>query len=460
MKTRREKDSFGELEVPADAYFGVHTCRSVQNFNAGGERVPLEIIRGMAKLKQACARANFFCGVLDDKKRDAIEKACEAVVAGKVDDQFPIDIFHAGSGTSSNMNTNEVIANLANEILGGSRGDRGLIHPNDDVNKGQSTNNIFPSAIRVAAVELSDKALAGIRHLVRALEVKADEFKDVIKSGRTHLQDAVPVTLGQEFAAWAHALVKDERRIENARHALLEIGEGGNAIGTGVNTKPEFRHYIARELSHITGTQYREARNGIEITQFLTDMAEMSCALRLTAQDIGKICNDLRLLCSGPNTGMAEIVLPAVEPGSSIMPGKINPSIAEATNMAMIQIMGHDHAVQLSAAAGQLELNTHMPVLGLNLVKALRILDAAAIQLADKCISGIKANAETCYRYFETSGGLATILNPKLGYDKVSALVKESLATKRTAKQIVVDKGIMTAEEFEALVKTSTGPNQ
>lgn len=459
MKTRREKDSFGELDVPADALYGVHTVRSVQNFNAGGERVPHEIIHGMAKMKWACARANHLLGLLDDKKAAAIEKACQTVLSGRVDDQFPIDIFHAGSGTSSNMNVNEVIASLANEELGGKRGDRGLVHPNDDVNKGQSTNNIFPSAIRVAAVELSSRALIGLRHLIRTLEVKAEEFKDVIKSGRTHLQDAVPVTLGQEFAAWAHALQKDIRRIEQGRHALLEVGEGGNAIGTGVNTKPEFRHYIARELAHCTGDNYREAQNGIEITQFLTDMAELSCALRLTAQDIGKICNDLRLLCSGPNTGMAEIVLPAVEPGSSIMPGKINPSIAEATNMAMIQIMGHDHAVQLSAAAGQLELNTHMPVLGLNLVKALRILDRACIQLADKCITGIKANVETCYRYFETSGGLATILNPKLGYDRVSALVKESLATKRTARQIVVEKGIMTDEEFEKLVKTSTGPN-
>jgi aspartate ammonia-lyase len=459
MQTRREKDSFGELDVPADAYFGVHTCRSVHNFNAGGEQVPLEIIHGMARLKQACAHANRRCGLLDEKKTGAIDQACQAVLDGKVDDQFPIDVFHAGSGTSSNMNVNEVIANLANEVLGGKRGDRGLVHPNDDVNKGQSTNNIFPSAIRVAAVGLSLRALTGLRHLIAALEAKAVEFKDVIKSGRTHLQDAVPVTLGQEFAAWAHALAKDVKRIENARQALLEVGEGGNAIGTGVNTKPVFRAYIAEEMARLTGEAYRPAGNGIEITQFLTDHAEMSAAVRLTAQDVGKICNDLRLMCSGPNTGMAEIVLPAVEPGSSIMPGKINPSIAEATNMAMIQIMGHDHAVQLAAAAGQLELNTHMPVLGLNLVKALRILDRACIQLADKCIRGIKANVETCYRYFETSGGLATILNPKLGYDKVSALVKESLATKKTAKQIVVEKGIMTAEEFETLVKTSTGPN-
>ncbi len=456
---RMEKDSFGELAVPADAYYGVHTCRSLRNFDAAGEPVPLEIIFGMAKMKLACAKANHQLGLLDDRKTNAIVAACEKVLGGALDNQFPIDCFHAGSGTSSNMNVNEVIANVANEALGGKRGDRGLVHPNDDVNKGQSTNNIFPSAIRVACVDLTRPTVAALKQLIARLSEKAGEFADVIKSGRTHLQDAVPVALGQEFAAYAHALRKAVMRIEQARDKLLEIGEGGNAIGTGVNTKKEFRPLIAKHLAAFTGDAYRPADNGIEITQFLTDKAEMSGALRLAAMDIGKICNDLRLLCSGPNTGFAEIVLPPVEPGSSIMPGKINPSIAEATNMAMIQIFGNDAAVQAACAAGQLELNTHMPVTGLNLVKSHRILARAAVQLAEKCIAGIKANRERCYTYFETSGGLATILNPRLGYDKVSALVKESLATKKTAKEIVVEKGLMTAAEFDELVKGSTGPN-
>lgn len=458
-KTRIEKDSFGELAVPADAYYGVHTCRSLQNFNAAGEPVPLEMIHGMVKMKLACAKANHRLGLLDDRKTKAIVAACERVLQGEFADQFPIDCFHAGSGTSSNMNVNEVLANVANEALGGRRGDRGLVHPNDDVNKGQSTNNIFPSAIRVACVDLSKTTLKALHQLIAALEEKSAEFADVIKSGRTHLQDAVPVTLGQEFAAWAHALKKAVKRIERARDQVLEVGEGGNAIGTGVNTRKEFRPLIAHYLAEFTGDDYRPAENGIEITQFLTDKAEMSGALRLAAMDIGKICNDLRLMCSGPNTGFAEIVLPPVEPGSSIMPGKINPSIAEATNMAVMQIIGNDAAVQAACAAGQLELNTHMPVTGLNLVKSHRILARAAVLLAEKCIAGIKANRERCYTYFETSGGLATILNPKLGYDKVSALVKESLATKKTARQIVVEKGLMTGEEFDALVKGSTGPN-
>lgn len=458
-KTRIEKDSFGELPVPADAYYGVHTCRSLQNFNAAGEPVPLELIHGMVKMKLACARANHQLGLLDDQKTNAIVAACERVLKGEFADQFPIDCFHAGSGTSSNMNVNEVLANIANEAMGGRRGDRGLVHPNDDVNKGQSTNNIFPSGIRVACVDLAKPTTRALQQLVGRLEEKAKEFADVIKSGRTHLQDAVPMTLGQEFAAWAHALKKAVKRIEQARDKVLEVGEGGNAIGTGVNTKKEFRPLIAKHLAQFTGDAYRPAENGIEITQFLTDKAEMSGALRLAALDIGKICNDLRLLCSGPNTGFAEVVLPPVEPGSSIMPGKINPSICEATNMACIQVIGNDAAVQAACGAGQLELNTHMPVTGLNLVKSHRILARAAVLLAEKCIAGIKANRERCYTYFETSGGLATILNPKMGYDKVSALVKEALATKKTARQLVLEKGIMTGEEFDQLVKGSTGPN-
>ncbi len=459
MKTRTEKDSLGPLEVPADAYYGVHTTRSIHNFNAAGELLPLELVYGMVKLKWACAKANARLGLLDERKTSAIEAACRRILAGEFNSAFPVDVFQAGSGTSSNMNVNEVIANVANESLGGKRGDRHLVHPNDDVNKGQSTNNIFPSGIRVACVEHSAQLLGALKKLIGELGEKAGEFAEVIKSGRTHLQDAVPVTLGQEFAAWAHALAKDLTRVEEARNMLLEIGEGGNAIGTGVNTKAEFRTFIAEELSAITGDGYRAAQNGIEITQFLTDMAQMSHTLRLVAADIGKVCNDLRLMASGPNTGFAEIVLPAVEPGSSIMPGKINPSICEAANMACMQVMGHDHAVQMGAQAGQLELNTHMPLVGFNLVKAFRILERTCVMLSDKCVAGIQANKDTCYRYFENSGGLGTILNPRLGYDKVAELVKESLKTKKTVRQLVVDKKIMSDEEFEKLVHGSTGPN-
>lgn len=456
---RKEKDSLGELDVPDDVFYGIHTCRSLQNFNGAGEAVPIEIIYGMVRLKCACARANTTMGLLDDQKRATIETVCEKILSGDYDDQFPVDLFQAGSGTSSNMNVNEVIANLAAVELGGKPYDRHLVHPNDDVNKGQSTNNIFPSGIRVAAVTLIDPLNQAVQALVDALQEKAEEFKEVIRSGRTHLQDAVPEMMGQAFAAWAHALVKDLRRLDAVHDRLLEIGAGGNAIGTGVNTPPGFREQIARDLSAITGKPYRAAENSIEITQYLTDFADVSGVLRMIAMDIGKLCNDLRLLASGPNTGLAELILPAVEPGSSIMPGKINPSICEAANMACLQVMGNDQAVQLAASAGQLELNTHMPVTGYNLVRSFGLLTRTATMLETKCISGIQVNRERCTRFFETSGGLGTVLNPKLGYDKVAELVKESLRTKKTAKELVLEKGILTEEEFDELVRRSTAPN-
>lgn len=456
---RMEKDSLGELEVPDGVYYGVHTCRSLNNFNGAGEPLPIEIVYGMVRLKWACAKANVELDLLDGKKAEAIEAACKKILDGGFEDQFPVDVFQAGSGTSSNMNVNEVIANLAAETLGGKPGDRHLIHPNDDVNKGQSTNNIFPSGIRVAAVTLSTPLYEGLQQLIAALEAKADEFADVIRSGRTHLQDAVPEMMGQVFGAWAHALKKDLERMEASRERLLEIGAGGNAIGTGVNTKKAYRPAIAKALGAITGDHYRAAANGVEITQFLTDMADMSSVLRMIAMDIGKLCNDLRLLSSGPNTGLAELILPPVEPGSSIMPGKINPSICEAANMACIQVMGNDQAVQLAAAAGQLELNTHMPVTGYNLVRSFGILARTAEMLAGKCIAGIKVDRERCLNFFESSGGLGTVLNPKLGYDKVAELVKESLRTKKNAKELVIEKGIMSESEFEKLVARSTGPN-
>jgi len=455
---RTEKDSLGELQVPDDAYYGVHSCRSRENFNVAGELLPLEIIHGITKLKWACALANQKLGLLEPRKAEAIVRACETVLAGKVDDHFIVDVFQAGSGTSSNMNVNEVLANLGNEYLGGKRGERSLVHPNDDVNKGQSTNNVFPSGIRVATSELSQKLLNGLTALTQHLAAKDKEFAGVIKSGRTHLQDAVPVTLGQEFGAYARAIQKDAERIRASRERIFELGIGGNAIGTGINTKKEFRAYIVEALREITKEPFKVAQNGIEITQFLTDLGDMSSALRLLALDLNKIANDLRLLASGPNTGLFEIVLPAVEPGSSIMPGKINPSICEAANMACMQVVGNDAAIAMAVGAGQLELNTHMPLVGTNLVKSLRILTRCCAMLGEKCIAGISANQEVCARYFETSGSLATILNPLLGYDQVAQLVKESLKTKKTMRQLVLEKKILPEAELDALLMKSTGP--
>lgn len=456
---RIEKDSLGEMQVPEDVYYGIHTCRSLENFSGADEPLPIEMIYAMVKLKIACARANEKMGQLSAKKGEAIIEACDAILAGLHDDQFPIDIFQAGSGTSSNMNVNEVIANLACEELGGKRGDRALVHPNDDVNKGQSTNNIIPSTIRLAAVEGCGLLLPALRELIQALTAKAAEFDDVLKSARTHMQDAVPIRLGQEFGAWAHALEKNDQRIEGALSMVRELGVGGNAVGTGINTKPEYRQRIVDELNHLTGHNFRVAENGIEITQFLTDMGGLSSALRLLALDLLKIVNDLRLLGSGPNTGIREIRLPAVEPGSSIMPGKINPSICEAANMACMQVVGNDTTIAMACAAGQLELNTHMPLVGANLIKSIGILARTCTLLAEKCVRGIEARKDVCNRNFEISAGLPTILNPKLGYDRVAELVKESLKTGKTLKELVLEKELMPADELEALLAKSTEPN-
>ncbi|MDD3276189.1 MAG: aspartate ammonia-lyase [Kiritimatiellales bacterium] len=456
---RKENDSLGELNVPDDALYGVHTCRSIANFHMAGEPLPIELIYGMVRLKQACAAANAHLGLLPRDKAIAIAAACGEVLSGKFNDQFPIDVFQAGSGTSSNMNVNEVLGNLAAEALGGKRGDRKTVHPNDDVNMGQSTNNVFPSAIRVAAVELSGSLFQTLEKLFQALEKKSEEFSRVWKTGRTHLQDAVPVTLGQEFAAWANALRKAEKRIAFACMDLLELGIGGNAIGTGVNTPIAFRGEIIKALNEATGQEYRVAENGIEITQFLSDMGAFSCSLKMLALDLNKIVNDLRLLASGPNTGLGEINLPAVEPGSSIMPGKINPSICEASNMACLQVVGNDAAVSMGCAAGQLELNTHMPLVGVNIVKSLKILIQVCDALDKKCVSGITANETVCKNYFERSAGLPTILNPVLGYDKVAVLVKESLKTGKTLAELVREKNLMPEAEFAALLARSNGPS-
>lgn len=455
---RIERDSLGEREVPDEAYFGVHSLRSMENFDVAGERLPLEITRGIVQLKQACAVANEELGLLPKEKAGAIVEACGKVLDGGFDDQFVVDICQAGSGTSSNMNTNEVVGNVAAEILGGKRGDRSLIHPNDDVNKGQSTNNVFPSGIKVAAVALVRELTPAAKELTDTLREKATEFDGVIKSGRTHLQDAVPVTLGQEFRAYARALEKDVVRVDGACEGLLELGVGGNAVGTGINTKPEFRPAIIKALNEITGETYRVAEDGLESTQFLTDLGHLAAALKLLALDLLKISNDLRLLASGPNTGLREVVLPPVEPGSSIMPGKINPSICEAANMACLQVVGHEAGVAMACGLGQLELNTHMPLIGTNVVKSLGILKRCCIMLARKCVKGIEARSDVCATNFEISAGLATVLNPKLGYDRVAVLVKESLKTGKTLKELVLEQDIMPEADLEELLRKSTGP--
>ncbi|MBR9699216.1 aspartate ammonia-lyase [Candidatus Woesearchaeota archaeon] len=460
MKYRKEKDSLGELSVPKKAYFGVHSTRSLQNFKISNLRWHPELIKAIVQLKLACCRANIDLGLLDGKKARAIQKASYDILRGKFTDQFPLDIFQAGSGTSTNMNVNEVLGNRASEILGKKKGSK-FVHPNDDVNKGQSTNNVIPSSIRVAALTLLPGLVDELGKLQKAFHSKANEFDPVLKSGRTHLQDAVPMTLGQEFNAYSSALKKHIQRLHDTKKFIRVLGIGGNAVGTGLNTSPRFRGLIIKHLKKEMKLGFQVSKNGIESTQFLTDMASLSSILKNTALDINKIANDLRLLSSGPKTGLNEIILPAVEPGSSIMPGKINPSICEAVNMACYQIIGNDQTISLSCAAGNLDLNTHMPVIGHNLIESMKILRNSAKTFAEKCVQGIKANKEQCQWYVENSMALATALNPYLGYDTAAALVKESLKSQKTIKQLVLEKGLMKKDELDKVLdpKKLTKPN-
>jgi aspartate ammonia-lyase len=444
---RTERDSLGKKQLPPNAIYGIHTARSLENFNGAQQALPRELIYAIVHLKRACAKANYKLKSLDKKKANAILAATKSILQGKHNKEFQIDVFQAGSGTSTHMNVNEVIAHLAK------------LHPNDDVNRGQSTNNIFPSAIRIAAYQETLHLTTALATLQQALAQKAKNFSNIPKSARTHLQDAVPITLGQEFGAYAAAIEKAQLRLQIASESLLELGVGGNAVGTAVNTKKAFRKTIIQELNRELKSKFQPAVNNVEATQFLTDIAEVSAMTKLAASDILKITNDLRLLSSGPNTGFGEINLPAVEPGSSIMPGKINPSICEAAAMACIQIQGLDHAITLANSLSQLELNTHMPLVANNIIHMLQILTRTSNMLAAKCIRGITPNKHTCQSHLEHSAGLATILNPRLGYDKVAELVKESLKTKKNLKQLVLEKNILTYKEFDNLVKTSTKPN-
>lgn len=456
---RIERDAMGEKEVPDEAWYGIHTARALENFKITGETMPREIIYAIVKLKWATAIANRDTGMIPEEKSRAIIDACRRVLAGEFDDQFPVDVIQSGSGTSTNMNVNEVIANIANESLGGKRGARAPIHPHDDVNLGTSTNNVFPSAIKVALNELSLHLHHALRKLVEELRAKQQAYANVLKCGRTHLQDAVPMTVGQEIGAWARAIEKDRHRLESARLKLRELGIGGNAIGTGLNTKREFRTYLIRAISTIDKVAYENAEDGIEITQFLTDLAEYSAALRHIAVDLHKICNDIRLLASGPGTGLNEISLPQLEPGSSIMPGKFNPSACEAVNMVCLQVMGWDTAVAMACSAGQLELNTHMPLIAYDLIKGTKWLTNACLLLVEKCLAGLTVNREVCARHLENSLGIATVLNPRLGYDRVAELVREARERQMTIRQVVLEKGLMTNEEFDQLLQKSTGPN-
>ncbi len=450
---RTERDPLGEKEVPQDAYYGIQTARAIENFPISGLRAHPEFVRATIEVKKAAALANLAVGALDRRIGQAIVKAADEALSGKFADQFVVDVYQAGAGTSHNMNANEVLANRAAEVLGGTRGDYRLVHPNDHVNMAQSTNDVFPTVMRIAAVKLSRRLEEALRVLEEALGEKARAFAALPKAGRTHLQDAVPLTLGNEFSAYAEAVRKGRERIAAASEELRELGIGGTAVGTGLNAHPRYRAEMIQALAAITGLPVRSAPNLFEAMQSMAPFAHLSSALRVFALDLTRIANDLRLLASGPRTGLAEITLPPVQPGSSIMPGKVNPVIAEATNMVAFAVIGNDLTIALATQAGQLELNVMMPVIAHHLNHSLEILANGVRMLADKCVRGITANPERCRGYAEGTAAMATILNPHIGYQQAAALAKESVATGKSLWEIVKERGLIPPDKLARILR-------
>lgn len=443
MDYRIEKDSLGEVQVPAEAYWGSQAERSRRLFPISGLTEHPKMIDAFILLKKACAAANTELGLLPKEIGEALQKAADEILAGSLRDQFPVDVFHMGAGTSFNMNCNEVLANRAEEILGGRKGEYKIVNPNDHPNFGQSTNDTFPSAMRIMARLMLEDLFPAVDKLADALEAKAREFDPILKSGRTHLQDAVPIRLGQEFAAYAKAVRKARRWLEHAAYELEELGIGGSAAGTGLNTHPQYRFLVVRNLNAYTGLNFRNADDLREAMQSQMPMAALASGLRILALELTRIANDLRLLCSGPLTGLAEIVLPPVQPGSSIMPGKVNPSMAENLNMVLFQVLGQCQAIDYAVQAGQLELNVMMPGMAFSAQFALKVLTNTLHTFTDNCVVGIRADAERCRHYAETSPSLATALNTYVGYKKAAEVVKKALQERKTIPEVVREMGLL-----------------
>lgn len=462
QKFRIEKDSLGELQVPADAYYGVQTARAVANFPISGLRPHPVFVRAYVIIKRSAAVVHRELGVLSTERADAIIAAADEILAGQWAEQIVVDVYQAGAGTSTNMNMNEVIANRAVEIMGGQRGDYSKVHPNDHVNMAQSTNDSYPAAIRIGLSLKNPDLLAALDGLIAALDGKAKEFDDVIKSARTHLQDAVPIRLGQEFSGFASILRRCKSRIEEAERGLRQLNLGATAAGTGMNAHPRYRKMVAAEISRFTKIEFAAAANLPEVTQSLGDMLYYSSALRLLAVELGKIVNDIRLLSCGPRTGLAEFQLPPVQPGSSIMPGKVNPSMAEMMNQVCYQIIGFDQTVAWSAHAGQLDLNVMMPVVNYNLQQAVHILTTSIAAFTDKCVAGITVDRERCSYYFEASVGMATIMNPFIGYAKAAELAKLSVKTGKTIVELIREQKLLTEEQMKDILdpRKLTEPDQ
>lgn len=452
MTDRIEKDSLGSLSVPADAYYGIQTKRAVENFPITGVSVHASLIQALAHVKLAAVKANAELRRLPQRIANAIAQAAQEVADGQWADQFIVDAIQGGAGTSINMNMNEVLANRALELMGYDKGDYFHCSPNNHVNMSQSTNDAIPTALRIAAYRSAEKLLATLRETQRSFGQKASEFDDVLKMGRTHLQDAVPIRMGQEFGAYASVLGRDIARIERAKEGLLAVNMGATAVGTGLNATPEYIRLVVANLAEELGIPVRTADDLVDATQNTDAYTELSAALKVLAVNLSKICNDIRLMASGPRVGLGELVLPPRQPGSSIMPGKVNPVMAEVVNQVAFQVIGNDHTICLACEAGQFELNVMGPVIAFNLLQSLDIL-AHALDVFDRfALQGMTANRERCEQYVEHSFGIVTALNPHLGYDVAAQLVKEALATGMSVKALILEKGLLTKEEMDEIL--------
>jgi fumarate hydratase class II len=452
--TRQERDTFGEIEVPADRLWGAQTQRSLQNFRISGERMPVELIRALALVKRAAAAVNIELGLLDATKGNAIIRAADEVIAGKHDEEFPLVVWQTGSGTQTNMNMNEVLANRASEILGGSRGEKRLLHPNDDVNKGQSSNDVFPTAMHVAAVRgLHDRLVPSLKTLRDTLAQKSRAFDHIIKIGRTHLQDATPLTLGQEFSGYVSQLDHGIAHVQASLTHLCELALGGTAVGTGLNTHPEFGARVAKELGKATGLPFVSARNKFEALAANDAFVHSHGALKTVAASLMKIANDIRWLASGPRCGIGELRIPENEPGSSIMPGKVNPTQPEALTMACCQVFGNDVVINVGGSMGNFELNVFKPVIIHNFLQTVRLLADGAVSYNDNCAAGIEPNRERIEKCVRESLMLVTALNPHIGYDKVAQIAKKAYQEGTTLKEAAVKLGYVTAEQFDQWVR-------
>jgi fumarate hydratase class II len=454
MKTRTETDSFGPIEVAADRYWGAQTERSLNNFRIGEEHIPLPVIHALAIVKRAAAETNRALGSLDARRTKAIVAAAQEIIDGKLDDQFPLAVWQTGSGTQTNMNVNEVIANRANEMLGGKRGDKSPIHPNDHVNMSQSSNDSFPTAMHIAAAgEISQRLIPALTHLQSALRAKTNDFQAIVKIGRTHTQDATPLTLGQEFSGYAAQLTSGIARIKAGLKELYPLAQGGTAVGTGLNAKRAFAKAFAQKVAAITGLPFVTAPNKFEALASHGALAFAHGALNALATDLFKIANDIRFLGSGPRSGLGELLLPENEPGSSIMPGKVNPTQCEAMTMVCCRVFGNDTTITVAASQGHFELNVFKPVIAYAALQSIRLLADVVVSFTDNCVVGIRANESRIRELMQNSLMLVTALSPRIGYDNAAKIAKTALANGTTLREEAVKLGLVTDDEFDRLVR-------